>query len=103
MSLNQATQMAARVMGSAGAEPSLSPIQREVSRIEEGQQKTHALISELETRLDSVLHSGVKPADGGPQAVVGYSSPLHAQLGARSEHAFGIADRLSEILDRLTV
>ena len=103
MSLNQASQIAARVMGSAGTEPELSPIQREVSRIEEGQQKTHALISELEHRLESVLHSGVKPDGGGPDAVPGYSSPLHAQLGERTVHAFGIADRLSAILDRLTV
>ena len=103
MSVNQASNLAAKVMGSVGPEPELSPIQREVSRIEEGQQKTHELITALEIRLDSVLSSSGNPGAVGAQAVPGYYSSLHEKLGERTEHAFGIADRLSGILDRLVV
>lgn len=100
--MNDATSVG-YVGRAATPEPERSPVQESIHGLVVGQNVTHDLINELETRLESVL-TPKQDAKTGPNGLIRNShSSLHSLLNDRLDHCDGHNARLRAILERLTI
>lgn len=82
----------------------LTPIASAVQSIRENQTVTHDLLDALYDRLNSVLRPvPTSPVGGECKANECSVSPLHEELVGRAEVAASLNDRISALLNRLTV